>query len=266
MLIMPAWKAGDVGGVKVVNINPDYNQLERPSIQGAYLLMDANNGDFLAVLDGAALTTMRTAATSALASTYLSRKESHKLLMIGTGTLSAEMIKAHAAVRPIREVRIWGRDTNKAEQVIENLEGTDLKISYTDRLTESIPWADIICCATSSATPLIHGEWLTEGQHLDLVGSFKPHAREADDEVIRRSKIYLDEMENGMIESGDIVIPLKSGLLSPDEIIGDLFQLSRSEIDGRKDQQEITLFKSVGHAVEDLVAAKFYLERYHENI
>lgn len=266
MLLMPAWKAGDVGGVKVVNINPGYGQLERPSIQGAYLLMDADNGDFLSVLDGAALTAKRTAATSALASTYLSRTDSKKLLMIGTGTLSKEMIRAHTAVRPIDEVLIWGRDDNKAKQIQEQLKQDKFNVATSIDLAEALHWADIICCATSATDPLIHGKNLKPGQHLDLVGSFKPHAREADDQVIKRSRVYLDEIAAGIKESGDIVIPLQSELIKQEDIVGDLFGLCRKEIEGRNNKEEITLFKSVGHAVEDLVAAKHYLALYHESL
>ncbi|PQB05892.1 ornithine cyclodeaminase family protein [Aureitalea marina] len=266
MLLMPAWNPGEVGGIKVVNINPGYYNSGRPSIQGAYLLMDANKGDFLAVLDGAALTAKRTAATSALASTYLSRPESSKLLMIGTGILSREMILAHAAVRPIEEVMIWGRTTEKIQSVQESIKKEAFRKVDHLSLEEGLAWADIICCATSATQPLILGKYLKPGQHLDLVGSFKPHAREADDDVIRRSRIFLDEMATGLVESGDIVIPLKTGILKKEEIVGDLFQLCRSEITGRKNDQEISLFKSVGHAVEDLVAAKHYLDLYHANL
>lgn len=252
LLLMPSWEEGDSVGVKLVAISPGNEKFNLPSIQGVYVLFD-KHGTPIAILDAKTLTVKRTAATSALASKYLSRKDSNTLLIIGTGAMVPELVKAHISVRPIENVLVWGRNQNKAREVADSLK--NLNVSIVQTVEEGMANADIISTATMSFEPLVLGSHLKEGQHLDLVGSYQPTMREADDDVIERSQIYIDT-EMAMKESGDLSIPLGNGLINGGDIQGTLFSLCDGSAVGRKDKNEITLFKSVGHALEDLVGAK----------
>lgn len=259
LLLMPAWIEGGFVGVKVVSVFPGNADRGQPSIYGSYLLSSGKTGELLAVMDGPELTSRRTAAASALAADYLARKDAATLLVVGTGRLSAQMARAHAAVRPLTRVLIWGRSPAKAAAVVADLAGlTDLGVTVEvapASLEQAVGQADIISCVTLSTQPLIQGAWLRPGQHLDLVGGFTPAMREADDEAVRRSSVYVDTRAGATKEGGDIVQPLASGVLTADGIRGDLYDLCRGTAAGRVSDQEITFFKSVGCALEDLMAA-----------
>ena len=255
-LLMPAWQTGGFIGVKIITVAPENARLSLPSIQGAYLLFDATDGRPLANIEAKTLTNLRTAAASALASGYLSRTDASSLLMVGTGSLAPYLIRAHAAIRPIRKVSIWGRNPAKAAKLCHQFRGEKFEVNAAPDLLTALPEADIISVATLSSSPLIPGKLLRPGQHLDLVGSFKPNMREADDDCLTRSRVYVDTLEGATKESGDLVVPLKNGVITLPDIQGDLFDLCRGKVKGRETAQSITLFKSVGHALEDLVAAR----------
>jgi ornithine cyclodeaminase len=185
--------------------------------------------------------------------------------MIGTGDLAPNLIKAHCSQRSIERVYIWGRSQEKARSVIKQLPELKVEFIVADSIDETIPKVDIISCATLSPTPLIKGELLQAGQHIDLVGSYKKDTREADDRTIMRSSIFVDTYEGGLTESGDILIPLETGIISRNDISADLIELSKNEHPGRTNENEITVFKSVGHASEDLIAANYYFNLHtHE--
>src|SRR5665213_402298 len=260
LLVMPAWKAGDRIGVKVLGLftdNPDHGET---TSQGAYLMLDGRTGKPMAAIDAAGLTARRTAAASALAASYLARPDSERLLMIGTGALASHLIGAHVSVRPIRNVLVWGRNHEKAERLAQRLTRRALKVAAAEDLQSAVNGAHVICCATASREPLLLGHWLPLGAHIDLVGGLTPEMREADDEVIRRARIFVDSRDAALAEAGDIVQPVRDGILRPDDIAGDLFDLTRGARSGRRFHDQITLFKSVGHALEDMAAAKQALE------
>ena len=188
---MPAWKAGQIIGIKIATVFPDNAEIDRPAVFASYLLLSAETGVPVAVLDGSEITVRRTAAASALASRYLSRRDSERLLMVGTGNLAPHMVLAHAAVRPIRQVAVWGRRQTQARDLAARLSTSGFAVEAVDSLEEAAAAADIISCATLASEPLIQGAWLRPGQHLDLVGSFRPDMREADDEALRRVSIYV---------------------------------------------------------------------------
>jgi ornithine cyclodeaminase len=262
LLLMPAWHPGKLAGVKIATVSPQNVQFDLPSIQATYFLIDALNGKPKAIVDAKNLTAKRTAAASALASSYLSTKSASSVLMIGTGALSANLIKAHAIVRPIEKVYVWGRNPDKAQSICNRLEGENFDISQINTIEEKISEVDIISCATLSKTPLIWGKYLKPGQHIDLVGAYKKDMREADDETIMKASVFLDTLQGGLEESGDIVIPLENGTLKREDVKGDLFALCSEKAHGRSSPDEITVFKSVGHALEDLVAASYYYNKY----
>ena len=260
LLLMPAWSKEEYVGVKLVTVSPYNGKFNLPSIQGIYTLIKAKNGLVKAQVDAKKLTVKRTAATSALASTYLSRENSKTLFMVGTGALCPELIKAHCAVRPIEKVLIWGRSFEKAKKRAKEIEKAQLEVSAVENLEEAISIADIISVATLSPTPLIKGKWLKSGQHLDLVGSYRPDMREADDSCLKKSSLYIDS-ESALKESGDLVIPLLDGVITEKDIQSNLFEMSSTNRSSRNSDDEITLFKSVGHALEDLTAAIYLINK-----
>ena len=265
LLLMPAWNPSKNAGVKIVTVSPENGQFDLPSIQGTYIYFDAIKGAIKAILEAKSLTVKRTAAASALASSYLSRENSNSLLMIGTGALSINLIKAHASVRPIKNVFIWGRNFEKAVAICEQLQSEDFTITPIRTIEEKISEVAIISCATLSKTPLVFGKFLKDGQHIDLVGAYKKDTREADDETISKASVYVDTFQGGLKESGDIVIPLQNGVLKESDIKADLFQLCTNKKHGRENSEEITVFKSVGHALEDLAAATYFYNKFTQD-
>jgi len=262
LLLMPAWtdlnaagtSAGGFVGVKVVTVSPDNNAVGKPAVMGIYLLLDGKTGEPRALIDGQRLTQWRTACASALAATYLAREDATRLLIIGAGALCPFLAKAHSAVRPITEIRIWNRTLANAQKAAHELRIKGVTVGATDDLEGALGWADIVSSATISTDPLVRGAALKPGTHVDLVGGFTPKMREADDEAIRRARVYVDTRAGATKEAGDIVQPLASGVLADGAIVADLFELTRGEKAGRVSAAEITLFKSVGAALEDLAA------------
>ena len=261
LLLMPAWLPGRYFGVKMVSVFPGNTTRGLPSIYGSYLLSSGVTGELLAVLDGGELTARRTASASALASRALSRADSSILLIVGTGRLAVNLIEAHAAVRPIAKILVWGRDRAKAEPIAQRALSLGLEAEIVTDLKQAVTSADIISCATLSETPLIQGAWLKPGTHLDLIGAFKPTMRESDDEAVRRATIFVDTRAGALSEAGDIIQPIRAGVISADDIAADLTDLAGGMHKGRQSADEITLFKSVGASLEDLAGAILALEQ-----
>ena len=259
LLLMPAWsdftKSGDgFMGVKIVTVSPDNNSVGKPAVMGVYLLLDGATGEPLALIDGQRLTLWRTACASALAADYLARPDARRLTVIGAGALSSFLAQAHAAIRPIEHVTIWNRTPENAQKVADGLRAKGLAASVVDDLDEAVSRADIVSCATLSSVPLVRGVALKPGTHVDLVGAFSPTMRESDDAAIAMARVYVDTIGGATKEAGDIVQAMASGVLTRRGIIGDLYDLTRGKISGRGSADEITLFKSVGAAIEDLAA------------
>lgn len=261
LLLMPAWHPGKEAGVKIATVSPENDSYNLPAIQAIYVLLNAVTGTMKATMQAKSLTAKRTAGASALASSFLSRVDSSSLLMIGTGALSTNLIRAHATVRPIKNVFVWGRNLEKAKAVCDQLKDEKFDCQVLETIADKISEVDIISCATLSKIPIVLGKYLKTGQHIDLVGAYKKDMREADDEVILRASVFVDTLA-GLHESGDVAIPLENGIFTEEEIRGDLFSLCSGKNKGRNDTKEITVFKSVGHALEDLVAASYYYNKF----
>lgn len=263
LLLMPAWTASSPGaatageyiGLKTVSVFPGNRGRNLPAVQGAVLLFSARTGEPLAQFDAPRLTAWRTAAASAIASRKLSRENSSRLLIVGTGAQAPYLVRAHRSVRPIDRVVLWNRRPAGAEQLARRLVDDGIAVAIATDLEQAVREADIVSTATLSTEPLIRGEWLTPGQHLDCVGAYRPHMRETDDAVVRRARLWVDTRAGALVEAGDIVVPMKAGVITPDRIEGDLYDLARLTSSPRRSPDEITLFKSVGASVEDLVAA-----------
>jgi ornithine cyclodeaminase len=256
VLLMPAWVPGGFAGVKVANVVPGNSERNLPAVSAQYLLSDARTGEMLALVDGGELTARRTAAASALAASYLARSDARHLLVLGTGRLAPNLIAAHMAVRSIDEVTIWGRSREKTEEFVRSLsQEFPVKLKTAGSLKDALGEADIVSAATLSSEPLIEGALLKPGTHVDLVGAFKPTMRESDDDLVRRAEIFVDTRDGCLSEGGDIVQPLQSGLISSEDIKADLYELCRGEHPGRQSDDAVTMFKSVGAALEDLAGA-----------
>ncbi len=263
-LLMPAWtkKAKDnFLGTKIVNVFPDNGRKGLPSIHGTYLLMSGETGETLAAMDGTRLTVWRTAAASALAASTLARSDASHMVMVGAGALAPMLIEAHASVRPLRHVTLWNHTPGRTEALAVKLAGMGLDIAVTDKLEAAVRQADLISCATLSSQPLVKGAWLKPGAHLDLVGAYNPAMRESDDDCVRRARIYVDTRGGALKEGGDIVQPLADGVITKMDVEGDLFDLCRGSVKPERLPGDITLFKSVGTAIEDLACAMLVWRR-----
>ena len=254
MLLMPSFQSGEYVGLKVVNVFPDNNAINLPSIHADYLLYSGKTGELLAMLDGGVLTARRTASASALAAKYLAKENAKKLFVVGSGRVSSLIPEAMRTIRPITDVKVWNRNLDNAKSLVDKLSSLGFNASVESDLEAGTRSSDIISCATHATSPLILGEWLSPGQHLDLIGSFTPSMRETNDTAMSIADVYID-VETAFVESGDIIEPIKSGALKRDDIKGDLASLCKAG-EGRRNDEAITIFKAVGTALEDLAAAK----------
>lgn len=261
LLLMPAWLEGEYLGVKLVNVFPGNNSRGLPGLNSHYMLSSGKTGQPLAQLDANELTALRTAGASAMASSYLSKQDASELLMVGAGRMSRYLIPAHMSVRPINKVRVWNRNEAAATELVAELtaDGVDAELCPLDQLETAVRRADIVSCATMSTAPLIQGEWLKPGAHLDLVGSFTPTMRETDNTAMQKCSVFVDVRAGALSETGDLIIPISEGAITADVIVAEFAELCGGQHKGRaglKDPDSaITLFKSVGDAREDLAAA-----------
>lgn len=271
LLLMPSWSSSSSFpyiGVKLVTHFPQNSSLNLPGVQGSYVLFNSTNGQTLASMDSTELTLYRTSCVSGLGSKYLSRDDSEVLVMVGAGSLAPHLIRAHFSARPsLRKVLIWNRTVEKAKTLAQNLRESDefsglgLSFEGVECLDEVVGFGDIVSCATNSEMPLVKGERLKVGAHLDLVGSFKHSMKECDDEALRRGKVFVDN-EAAMVEAGELVGAFERRVIKKNEIGGSLLELVSGDKVGRTSLEEITVFKSVGSAVVDMLAAQFVYETY----
>jgi ornithine cyclodeaminase len=260
LLLMPAWDASSLG-VKIVTVYPGNPARGLASVAALYLLLDAATGHPLALIDGEALTLRRTAAASALASLYLSRPDSRTLLAVGPGRLAPYMVAAHCAVRPIDRVLVWGRDRPRAERMAAELAARGTPAEACGELGAGLAQADIVTCATTSREPIVRGAAVKPGTHVDLVGAFTAEMRESDDELVEKAEVFVDTYAAGLKEAGDLVQPIAAGRITREHVQAELADLCAGRHPGRRSREEVTVFKSVGTALEDLCAARIAYER-----
>lgn len=258
-LIMPAWLPGRYYGVKIVNIAPGNAGQGLPGLHATYLLFDARTGVPLAQMDGDEITARRTVAASALAGSFLARADAGHLLVVGGGRVARLLPAAWRTVRPIRRVSVWTRHPAQAQALADSWRSQGLEARACTQLEAACGEADIVSCATLAAEPVVRGAWLAPGSHLDLIGSFTPLMREADDACLRHARLFVDT-EEALKKSGDLLQPIRQGMLRTEDVCGTLTTLSRGLAAGRRDPTERTVFKSVGYALEDLVAAMLVYE------
>ncbi len=252
-LIWPAWQHERNLGIKIVTIFPDNKTV--PSVQAVYALFDGSNGAPVALIDGTEMTYWKTAADSTLGADYLARHDAKTLLMVGAGSLAPYLIRAYQSIRPgLERIQVWNRTAEKAKQVVKNIQNTPAELALD--LETAVRTADIVCCATSGTHPLIRGEWLKSGAHLDLIGGYKENMREADDEAVRRASIFVDSRWFTITHVGDLSQPIASGVITANDVHADLFELCSGQHTGRRSATEITLFKCGGGAHLDLMTAQ----------
>jgi alanine dehydrogenase len=257
LLLMPAWRAGARIGVKLVTVFPGNRDRGERAVDAMYALFDARNGRLLALLDGEELTARRTAGASAYAAARLARKDARHLVMVGAGRLARGLIEAHRQVRPIDRVSLWSRTARHAEAAAAQMANDGLPVRACTDLEAAVRAADVVSCATLATAPLVRGAWIAPGTHVDLVGAFKAHMRESDDALMRRADlIVVDDRTAALAEGGDVVQALASGAISATRIAAELRDFARGAHRGRARDDEVTVFKSVGFALEDLAAAE----------
>lgn len=257
LLQMPAWNADGDFGVKLAAIAPSNRARGLDTLNGVYVLFCGETGVPRALLDAGALTARRTAAASALASRYLSRADARTLLVIGTGRVALNLVQAHCAVRSIREVRIWGRNPAHArefaERAAKSVAARCLSVADVQTGAEG---ADIISSATPATQPLLKGAWVAPGTHVDLVGAYTPAMCEADTALVAAANaVYVDTRDGAMTEAGDLIQAAAAGRFSFEHIAGNLFELCTGPAVARENADQITFYKSVGVALQDLAAA-----------
>jgi ornithine cyclodeaminase/alanine dehydrogenase-like protein (mu-crystallin family) len=258
LLLMPAWSDGDGGalGVKLVTVLPENRTRGVPTVHAVYVLFERATGAPRALIDGESLTLMRTAAASLLAARYLARPDASNVLVIGTGHLAPFLARAHCRERVAARLTVWGRNADAAHAVVQRLRETGLAAVAAADLEAAVRAADIVSCATTSTAPIVRGEWLKPGCHVDLVGGFRRVMREADDAAVRRARLFVDTFAGALAEAGDIIDPLERGVIARSDVLGELIDLVNGRVQGRTSPDEITLFKSLGTAIEDLAAAR----------
>jgi ornithine cyclodeaminase/alanine dehydrogenase-like protein (mu-crystallin family) len=245
-------------GAKLITVLPKNNNTKYDSHQGAVLLFDTDVGSLLAVMDASSITQIRTAAVSGVATNALAKKSAASLGILGAGAQGHAHLDAMMAVRPLKTVKIWSRNGASAEKlaaVAREKYGVDAKAVPTAK--DASTNTDIICAATASNEPVLLGEWLSPGAHVNAVGASQNHAREIDSAAVVRSRLYVDRRESALKEPGDIITPIKNGEITADHIVGEVGEVLIGKAPGRANDQEITLFKSLGLAIEDVASAHF---------
>ena len=254
--MLPAWN-DEVIALKAFTYFPE-NQAPDLTVYAQILLFDRTNGAPLALVDGTSVTYRRTAGVSALASRFLSRTGSEEMLLINTGRLAPFLIDAHASVRPLKRIRIWGRNSQKAIQLAKELgkDRPELEITATTEIETGCASADLIVCATNSPEPLVQGAWVKPGTHTDFLGNHHPERSECDSELVEKASVWVDSKTNCFREAGEILLPIAEGKITAEHVLGDLAMLCCGEAPNRSSDHEITLFKSVGSALGDLAGAR----------
>ena len=255
--VQTAWTR-DTIALKTFTWLPENPAHGRDTVAAIVLLFDRHTGEPLAVVEGSSITLWRTAAVSALAADYLARRDARTLLVCGTGALAPYMAWAHAAVRPIDRVLVWGRNPAHAERTVAAVSEArpDLRCEVAADVSAGAAEADVISCATAALEPFLFGAHVRPGTHVDLVGNHDAHGRECDTELVVSSRVFVDTRVNVLGEAGELLIPISEGVFRADDVVAELSELCRGAAPGRTGDREITLFKSVGTALSDLAAAR----------
>ena len=256
LLTRSAWIDGLGIAVKAATIVPGNDSRGLPGINGAVNLFDDTTGQLAAVIDFHLVTKWKTAGDSLLGALTLARPDSRRILIVGAGTVAGSLIEAYRAGFPEAEVTVWNRTAAKAHDLAVAYPGT----TVAEDLAAAVAEADIVSCATMSKSPVIQGDWLRPGQHLDLIGAYRPDMREADDTALRRARVFVDSIDTTLGHIGELKIPLEAGTIDRDHVLGDFYGIDAM----RRDAEDITLFKNGGGAHLDLMPSRYILDRWQQ--
>jgi ornithine cyclodeaminase len=259
---MPAYLGGDepVLGIKAVTVYHENVQKGIESHQATILLLNPETGRLMAMIDGARITAMRTAAASGVATKMLAKRDASKLALIGAGVQAHSHLLAIAAVRKLERVFVWNRTNQKAKSFVEKYTD-DFAIESCETVEDAVQYADIICTLTASSTPILEHTWVQPGAHINAVGSSTPNAREVSSELMANASLFTDVVESALNEAGDVVIPLHEGILSGNPFQADLGQLVTKKHHGRATDDEITIYKSLGVGIQDIITANYVFKQ-----
>lgn len=257
LALMPSHLANlEAMGVKVISVFPGNHGTPFDSHQGAVLLFDTTHGRLLAIMDATEITAIRTAAVSGVATRLLARPDAHALAILGAGVQARTHLAAMIVARPVTSVRVWSRDGERARMFAEReARRHGIAVSAAATVREAVAGADIICTTTAATEPVLLGEWVAPGTHINAAGASVPSARELDTAAVVRARLYVDRRESTLHEAGDFLIPKAEGAITDAHIVGEIGELLLHTVRGRGSAEEVTLFKSLGLAVEDLAAA-----------
>jgi alanine dehydrogenase len=267
LLVMPARShatGAEPGslGTKLVTVHPRNRDRDLPTIQASYVLLDEATGTSLALLEGTYLTQLRTGATSALAARYLARHDSRRAVCFGAGPQAGLQLRCLAAVLPLERVTVVGRDPARARAFVATMgRALGIPVALAADARAAVREAEIVTCATTSPVPVLLGADIVPGAHVDAVGAFRPTERELDTEAVRRARVVVDTYAGALEEAGDVLLPMREGAIGRAHVVAELAELVTGRVPGRTRADEITLFKSVGFALEDLVAARLAYNR-----
>lgn len=255
--LLPSWNEEVIGNKMFTYFPENSTQHDLPGLFSKIMLFRRETGEPLALVDGTSVTYWRTAAISALASQLLSREDSQHLMLFGTGNLAPYLLHAHISIRNLNKVTIWGRSAEKVQKLINEFSTLYPNISFYTSLdvNQEVPFVDIICCATGAKTPLFDGALVSAGAHIDCLGNHMADARECDSTTVIKARVFVDSLTNTLNEAGELLIPITEGVFKEEDIVGELASMCKQSGILRQNQNEITLFKSVGTAISDLVAA-----------
>jgi alanine dehydrogenase len=261
--VMPAFSSDIQSiGAKVISVFPNNLRTEFDSHQGVVLLFEAEHGCLQAIIDATEITAIRTAAVSGVATQLLAREDASELALLGSGVQARTHLEAMMVARKIRRTRVWSRNRSKAETfAARESKRCGIPVEGVGSARDAVVDADIICTVTSSREPVLKGDWVRPGAHINAVGTFGPDSREIDTNTVVRSKLYTDRRESAMNEAGDFLIPLAEGRITNEHLLGELGELITGSVRGRSSPEDITLFKSLGLAIEDLASAQFLYEK-----
>ena len=261
VMIMPAWRPHQMMGVKLVSVWPENNAKGESAVSAVYVVISCLDGRPLAVLDGTELTLRRTAAAAALAAKRLARENSETLAVLGTGSLSVPLVQAHTDTMRLKNVLVWGRQFHKTQRVVKQLKELGIEVRAMGDLEETLALSDVVAVATTATEPFLKADWVKPGTHISLVGAFTPQLAEAEPVLMARSQLFADCRASVLEKGGEVFQAIKQGLVLDSDIIADLAELTaQSDRNWRHDRQAITVFKSVGFALLDLIAAEVVMK------
>ncbi len=263
LALMPSYRSGPSGmAVKIISVFPGNRNTPYDSHQGAVLLFDTTHGQMLAMIDASSVTAIRTAAVSGVATQWLARKDASDLAILGSGVQARTHLEAMLCCRDLKRIRVWSRNTEHARDFARReSDRFNIRVEVFSEAKDAVQDAHIICTTTSSKEPVLMGDWIARGAHINAVGASIPAARELNSFAVSKSSLFVDRRESALSEAGDFLIPRNEGLITEDHVIGEIGDVLLGRIQGRRTPEEITLFKSVGIAIEDLAAAQFIYKK-----